>query len=87
LKRYRALDKEFFFRSTAKAGFKEPGFKEQAGFKELFLVTGILLSKKAGFTVVRKSYHTPLWGHLIKGPQFFHFFELGLENWYTYPPK
>ena len=35
--------------NTAKAGFKEPGFKEQAGFKELFLVTGILLSKKAGF--------------------------------------
>ena len=37
--------------------------------------------------VVRKSYHTPLWGHLIKGPQLFHFFDLRLENWYTYPPK
>ena len=39
---------------TAKAGFKEPGFKEQAGFKELFLVTGILLSKKAGFKELLK---------------------------------
>ena len=36
---------------------------------------------KDAYTVVRKSYHTPLWGHLIKGPQLFHFFELGLENW------
>ena len=43
-----------FFESTAKAGFKEPGFKEQAGFKELFLVTGILLSKKAGFKELLK---------------------------------
>ena len=34
--------------STAKAGFKQPGFKEQAGFKQLFLATGILLSKKLG---------------------------------------
>ena len=39
---------------TAKAGFKEPGYKEQAGYKELFLVTGILLSKKAGFKELLK---------------------------------
>ena len=32
-----------------KAGFKQAGFKQKAGFKQLFLVTGILLSKNAGF--------------------------------------
>ena len=30
------------------------GFKQQAGFKQLFLVTGILLSKKAGFKELLK---------------------------------
>ena len=37
-----------------KAGFKQAGFKQKAGFKQLFLATGILLSKKAGFKQLLK---------------------------------
>ena len=42
------------FASTVKAGFKQAGFKQKAGFKQLFLVTGILLSKNAGFRQLLK---------------------------------
>ena len=37
-----------------KAGFKQAGFKQKAGFKQLFLATGILLSKNAGFRQLLK---------------------------------
>ena len=37
-----------------KAGFKQAGFKQKAGFKQFFLATGILLSKNAGFRQLLK---------------------------------
>ena len=40
--------------STVKAEFKQVGFKQKAGFKQLFLATVILLGKNAGFRQLLK---------------------------------
>ena len=54
-----------------KAGFKQAGFKQTAGFKQLFLATGILLSKNAGFSQLLKNK---------KRQQYFLYFDHALNG-------